>query len=325
MLEKFLCLLVNPLVSYIHLSTTLFEQLSTRDFVTRIKQEELDAAVFCTCRQCGERADGRDCLVCDSCEGMFHVSCIKPAVKEIPNKSWYCANCAASGIASPHEDCVVCERLIAYSGINEVDALPLTEEAPDNADECSNGIIGTGPQVFKGNEQLPCKICRSILKTGEEFRVCEHSGCAYKYYHIRCLTNKELKAYGPRWYCPSCLCRVCLIDKDDNDIVMCDGCDHGFHIYCLNPPRTSVPKGRWFCPKCDVGVKAILKVEKFYENFGRKLHRKGESKKVSGDSSKKSKQEFEDAAGGSGGMDMLLSAARTLNDEDSTVVQEGLS
>ncbi|XP_021718174.1 PHD finger protein EHD3-like [Chenopodium quinoa] len=290
------------------------QELNGRDYDVQIKQEELDASVFCTCRQCGERSDGRDCLVCDSCEAMFHVSCIKPAVKEIPHKSWYCANCTASGMASPHEDCVVCERLIANSGISELDAIPLPEEALDDVKESSDDIIGTGPQVFKGNKRLPCKICGSILNNGEEFRVCEHSGCEYKYYHTRCLTNKELKTYGPRWYCPSCLCRVCLVDKDDDNIVMCDGCDHGYHIYCMNPPRTSIPRGKWFCPKCDVGIKAVRKVKKLYEDLERK-QMKDEGKRVTDDSSKKSKLKFEDAAGGSGGMDMLLSAARTLNDE----------
>lgn len=298
-------------------------ELSARDYDARIKQEELDASVFCTCRLCGERSDGRDCLVCDSCEGMFHVSCIKPAVKEIPHKSWYCVDCTASGIASPHEDCVACEKLIAHSGINGVDAIPLSEEALNVDEESSDGIIETGLQVFTGSKQLPCKVCGCILTNGEEFRVCEHRYCDFKYYHIRCLSNKELKTYGPRWYCPSCLCRVCLTDKDDKELVICDGCDHGYHIYCMNPPRTSIPKGKWFCPKCDVGIKAIRKVKKFYEVLERK-QMKDEGKRVTGNPSKKSKLDFEDTAGGSGGMDMLLSAARTLNDEESTV-QEGKS
>ncbi|XP_031253377.1 bromodomain adjacent to zinc finger domain protein 1A-like [Pistacia vera] len=59
-------------------------------------------------RRCEEKADGKDCLVCDS---MYHVSCVEPAVKEIPPKSWYCVSCAAKGIGLPHENCLVCERL----------------------------------------------------------------------------------------------------------------------------------------------------------------------------------------------------------------------
>ncbi|KAJ0088936.1 hypothetical protein Patl1_32228 [Pistacia atlantica] len=63
----------------------------------------------CTCRRCEEKADGKDCLVCDSCEEMYRFSCIEPTVKEIPPKIWYCGSCAAKGIGLPHENCVVCE------------------------------------------------------------------------------------------------------------------------------------------------------------------------------------------------------------------------
>ena len=45
--------------------------------------EDCSADRACTCRRCGDKVGGRDCLVCDSCEEMYHVSCIKPVVKEI--------------------------------------------------------------------------------------------------------------------------------------------------------------------------------------------------------------------------------------------------
>src|ERR1044072_2846498 len=73
-----------------------------------------------TCRQCREKADGTDCLVCDSCEEIYHVSCIEPAVKEIPHISWFCAHCTARGIGSLHEHCVVCERLNVPKTLNNI-------------------------------------------------------------------------------------------------------------------------------------------------------------------------------------------------------------
>ncbi|KAL9234221.1 hypothetical protein vseg_009116 [Gypsophila vaccaria] len=293
------------------------ELVPASDCKLQIKQEDIDASVFCTCRQCGERSDERDCLVCDSCEAMFHVSCIEPAVKEIPHKSWYCASCTSCGVGSLHEDCVVCDRLKANSGVHGgVDTDPMCEETLDD-EESLDGIIETGPQVFKGTKHLPCKVCGTNLQDGEEFQVCEHRFCQFKYYHIRCLSSKELKSYGPRWYCPSCLCRVCLTDKDDDDIVMCDGCDHGYHIYCMNPPRTSIPRGKWFCLKCDAGIKAIRKAKKLVEDLERR-NKANEGDKCPDlvDSLEKAKLDFVDAVSGSGGMDMLLTAARTLNGEE---------
>ncbi|TVU10825.1 hypothetical protein EJB05_44377 [Eragrostis curvula] len=33
-------------------------------------------------------------LICDSCEGAFHLSCCKPRVKKIPQEQWYCQVCS---------------------------------------------------------------------------------------------------------------------------------------------------------------------------------------------------------------------------------------
>ncbi|KAH9621605.1 hypothetical protein KSS87_018032 [Heliosperma pusillum] len=308
-----------------------------RDCKFQIKQEIPDTSVFSICKQCKQSSDERDCLVCDSCEAMFHVSCIEPSIKEIPHKSWFCATCTSSGVGSPHEDCVVCDKLIANSRVHGgVNTSPVYDETLDE-EEGSDGIIETGPQVFKGSKCLPCKSCGNNLNNGEEFFICEHRFCQFKYYHIRCLSSKELKSYGPHWYCPSCLCRVCLTDKDDDDIVMCDGCDHGYHIYCMNPPRSSIPRGKWFCQKCDVGIKAIRKVKKLYEDVERLKrddggqHPDGKIKNLNEDVERfKRDGGSQDPDGGSkienlgslaqsGGMDMLLTAARTLNGEDSFI------
>ncbi|CAO2196706.1 unnamed protein product [Urochloa humidicola] len=98
-----------------------------------------------------------------------------------------------------------------------------------------------------------CKVCKEPEEEGKRFLVCGHSLCMYKYYHIRCLSPDQIaseKQDEPRWYCPSCLCRGCYCDMDDNEIVMCDRCDEAYHIYCMKPPRASVPKGDWYCKSC---------------------------------------------------------------------------
>ncbi|KDP32874.1 hypothetical protein JCGZ_12166 [Jatropha curcas] len=236
---------------------------------------------FCTCRHCGGKADGRDCLVCDSCEEMYHVSCIQPAVKEIPLKSWYCASCTAVGMGSPHENCVVCKRLNAPRALcNDTDdemKYATIERTFSKFEETSNCSRDDFRQPPVGNKSsCVCKICGSEVENGEKVKICEHNGCPYKYYHVRCLTTNLLKSYGPRWYCSSCLCRVCLLDRDDHQIVLCDGCDHAFHLYCLNPPRTSVPRGKWFCRQCDVKIKEIRRVKKAYEKQGNRMKRKDE-------------------------------------------------
>lgn len=38
--------------------------------------------------------------------------------------------------------------------------------------------------------------------------------------------------------------------NDEDNLLLCDGCDKGYHIYCLDPPLKSIPSGDWFCPSC---------------------------------------------------------------------------
>ncbi|KAL2339724.1 hypothetical protein Fmac_007664 [Flemingia macrophylla] len=294
--------------------------LYNREFDYHMKPEQTEeCAVYkiCSCRCCGEKADGTDCLVCDSCEEIYHVSCIEPAVKEIPHKSWYCANCTSKGIGSPHENCVLCERLNDSKTPNDVigdESFPTIDETQNEFEDNSN-CTSDGIQVSVGEKKTPnCKICGNEVDDGK-IKVCGHRFCSNKYYHVRCLTSKQLKSYGHCWYCPSCLCRVCFIDQDDDQIVLCDGCDHAYHIYCMKPSRTSIPRGKWFCRKCDAGIQAIRKAKKAYES--NKPRRNGEdvAKSTANLEKKHNNKRVRELERG-GAMEMLLTAATTLNFEE---------
>ncbi|KAG0540442.1 hypothetical protein BDA96_03G409500 [Sorghum bicolor] len=99
-----------------------------------------------------------------------------------------------------------------------------------------------------------CKVCGGCEEKDKRFLVCSHSECFYKYYHVRCLTKEQIASdvqMGSQlWYCPSCLCRVCLCDTDDDKIILCDCCDQAYHLYCLSPPKTKVPTKYWDCDPC---------------------------------------------------------------------------
>ncbi|KAF2286632.1 hypothetical protein GH714_023035 [Hevea brasiliensis] len=49
------------------------------------------------------------------------------------------------------------------------------------------------------------------------------------------------------------VCKVCGVDKDDDNVLLCDKCDSGYHTYCLNPPLARIPEGNWYCPSCVPG------------------------------------------------------------------------
>lgn len=45
-------------------------------------------------------------------------------------------------------------------------------------------------------------------------------------------------------------CRICRRKSDDDNLLLCDGCNQAFHLYCLRPPLRQVPAGDWFCVSC---------------------------------------------------------------------------
>lgn len=46
------------------------------------------------------------------------------------------------------------------------------------------------------------------------------------------------------------ICKVCGMDRDDDNVLLCDKCDSEYHRYCLSPPLTKIPEGNWYCPSC---------------------------------------------------------------------------
>ena len=64
------------------LKTILQEERTQR---MEVYEHELDE-----CDICG---DGGSLLICDGCEGEFHMDCVKPALERIPEGTWECDEC----------------------------------------------------------------------------------------------------------------------------------------------------------------------------------------------------------------------------------------
>ncbi|XP_068648829.1 PHD finger protein EHD3 isoform X2 [Aristolochia californica] len=224
--------------------------------------------------ECGLAATGTQSLICDGCEAMYHFSCMKSVIGEIPTRSWYCEICSANGKdspqsdwtqsqseAEPHQDCVVCERLkgsrTRTNGSHSNTEMVTTTLSSNSGESChySSEEVDRRKELVRKGKQRVCKRCKTGAKETMTFLVCGHAHCPHKYYHQSCLTSTEINRHGEVWYCPSCLCRGCLIDKDDDKIALCDVCDEAYHIYCMVPPRTSIPKGDWYCIFCNIQIR----------------------------------------------------------------------
>ncbi|XP_071711203.1 PHD finger protein EHD3-like isoform X2 [Rutidosis leptorrhynchoides] len=266
------------------------------------------------CHGCGEKADVTKCLVCDSCEEIYHLACTDLVGTQIPPKSWYCSSCVSNGIGSPHDDCLVCDKLKAAAYVNGVPTNEQSQDIPSNDTEMWD--------VAEETEGLKiCFICKSEVNIGENFRTCGHSLCAHKFYHYKCLTYRQLGVCGTCWYCPSCLCRRCLVDKDDDQIVLCDGCDQAYHIYCATPQLNCIPKGRWFCGKCERELKRIRTMKRVYEKIQKKVKveedvSEHEAVSVVNEEGEEEEEEEEEVVNKSGGLDMLVTAAKTLGHQE---------
>ncbi|MQM03926.1 hypothetical protein Taro_036717 [Colocasia esculenta] len=261
------------------------------------------------CKHCGAAADGECSLICDGCEATYHFSCVKPAVQVIPTQSWYCSTCISgrnlsaepdttnTSQDSPHQKCVVCDRLKALGALEQPshdDGENLTTANNSRESSVSSMDSEEPPQPSTALAPL-CKICGTCEDEERKFIECAHGFCLYKYYHIQCLRTSQVASQRQRhgcWYCPSCLCIVCLINKDDGMIVMCDGCDEAYHTYCMKPPRTSVPEGKWYCVPCNI-LRAKEGMRR-YEQWVLQQHGQSDGKRTSGSSKS---------------MDMLLIAA----------------
>ena len=77
--------------------------------------------------------------------------------------------------------------------------------------------------------------------------------------HTKGLPAAVQKCFAPRndsegadeWEKIDCkTCNICNSKKNENKLLICDGCDEQYHMYCLEPKVTKLPPGDWFCPNC---------------------------------------------------------------------------
>lgn len=52
-----------------------------------------ECCCFCACRICFTKHKKPDTILCDLCDGEYHIGCLSPPLSEIPSFEWYCPTC----------------------------------------------------------------------------------------------------------------------------------------------------------------------------------------------------------------------------------------
>jgi hypothetical protein len=61
---------------------------------TTLTHDDSGSNILFACKSCGSLEDPCRMLICDCCEGAFHLHCCNRRMKKIPDKEWYCLDCS---------------------------------------------------------------------------------------------------------------------------------------------------------------------------------------------------------------------------------------
>uniref|UniRef100_A0A0N4ZP94 PHD finger protein 10 n=1 Tax=Parastrongyloides trichosuri TaxID=131310 RepID=A0A0N4ZP94_PARTI len=107
------------------------------------------------------------------------------------------------------------------------------------------------------NVSTTCDFCggnkRKNRKTGKPEVLVSCHDCGRSCHPSCCNFTENMftsfKKFG--WQCLECKsCAICGTSDNDDKLLFCDDCDHGFHMYCLKPALEKAPETDWSCDLC---------------------------------------------------------------------------
>ena len=172
------------------------------------------------CQMCGGSTEDESAtLLCDACDGAYHMYCLKPPLKTVPEGDWICPPCKEQR----RQDLTACHTNRHKScGIDKNHSSP---HKPRGV-RVRQAATPTPATAGKGDQLDPPPL-------EEDWQ----------------MTEDPLDAV---------VCHVCADGGDEDQMLLCDECPRGFHLYCLDPPLSAIPDGRWVCAVCQQAGRGIL-------------------------------------------------------------------
>jgi len=166
------------------------------------------------CRKCKRKGNEERMLLCDGCDRGFHMDCLTPPLKKIPQADWFCNDCRPIEVKQRRKKVSICEQ-------------DDTEEEDDKEEE-GEKEEGSGEEGSEeeesGNESEEGSDDDSDDDDDEESEA-----------------ESEASHHGES-------CTVC---DEEGTLILCESCPRSYHIECVYPPIRKVPRGRWFCQICN--------------------------------------------------------------------------
>jgi len=60
----------------------------------------LHVGTFCTVCKKPSSDDDESLLLCDHCDGEYHMACLSPPLQKVPRGDWFCQRCSNEGMAA---------------------------------------------------------------------------------------------------------------------------------------------------------------------------------------------------------------------------------
>lgn len=238
------------------------------------------------CRMCHRAGEAEKMLLCDKCDGGFHMYCLTPKLRSIPEGEWFCPRC--NPIVTPARR--------RREELEKEESEPEEEEGEEDADgdEDASGMEDAKEGGKEANESKDaqedmdseaesddegCRLCKKNTNI-PKILLCDKCDGGF---HMYCLKPRLSSIPTGEWFCPDCASskrsrrasptrkaaspaksdasEASAKEDDENEdicgrchrpgeLLCCETCPRAFHLACCRPPLKRVPRGDWYCEHC---------------------------------------------------------------------------
>lgn len=191
---------------------------------------------------------GGELICCDSCSLVFHLTCIRPKIDEVPKGRWSCAYCIVDDLGEG--DVKSAKKAIKHMKLLSKGLDPDEEEKQvEEISIVKNGSKYVSRSITKKNTNELGRFfnLKEALVSTEKYLKKKDENEDYELWCSHCIDDPEVII------CTFCGCQVCLGKHDSDYLIICDGCNGEIHTYCLSPPLTEIPAtDKWYCTRCSI-------------------------------------------------------------------------